>query len=115
MAKKKYTPKHAKYSDQNVPSWDNPRPFTLAIEVEYRAACRQHGRAFKSLHEGNSVIREEYLELEREIFKKKPDLDKIYGEAKQLGAMAVKMMVKVSQLKGFENEQEKERSSKKTR
>jgi hypothetical protein len=45
---------------------------------------------FASAHEGIAVIREEYLELEHEVFHGSPD--KARAEAVQLGAMAAKLI-----------------------
>jgi Ser/Thr protein kinase RdoA (MazF antagonist) len=46
---------------------------------------------FHSAHEGLAVIREEYLELEDEVFHGNPVAR--YKEAKQLAAMAIRFMV----------------------
>ena len=45
---------------------------------------------FNSAHEGIAVIREEYLELEKEVFW--GDVKKMREEAIQLGAMAMRMV-----------------------
>lgn len=57
-----------------------------------------HGQ-FNSLHEGIAVLREEYLELQKEIFLKEADLVKVQEEALQLSAMGMKMWLKAEELK----------------
>ena len=49
---------------------------------------------FHSEHEGVAIIREEYLELEKEIFKKRSnyDHDKIRKGAIHLGAMVLRFL-----------------------
>jgi len=49
---------------------------------------------FKSYHEGIAIIREEYLELEKEVFRSygEQDLIKIANEATHLGAMAIRFL-----------------------
>lgn len=49
--------------------------------------------AFMSMHEGIAIIREEYLELEAEVFKEREDMIQLRKEAKQLGAMALRFLV----------------------
>lgn len=46
---------------------------------------------FRTLHDAIGVIREEYLELEREVFTKVYSVDKIQDEALQVAAMAKKL------------------------
>ena len=60
---------------------------------EATGAARKFG-AFHSTHEGLAIIREEYLELEREVFKKQSEYDvaKMRGEAIHLGAMALRFI-----------------------
>ena len=50
---------------------------------------------FNTEHEGIAVIREEYLELEQEVFKKQSEynIDQIKKEAIQLGAMAMRFLI----------------------
>ena len=62
-----------------------------AIKEEYLRASKIFGK-FTSAHEGIAVIREEYLELEREVFKKNPNKNKLRDEAIQLGAMALRFL-----------------------
>lgn len=49
---------------------------------------------FHSTHEGLAIIREEYLELEREVFKKQSEYDRVMmrKEAVHLGAMALRFI-----------------------
>jgi hypothetical protein len=53
---------------------------------------------FINQHEAIAVIREEYLELEQECFKNQRnyDLDAQRKEAKQLAAMAIRLMVELT-------------------
>jgi hypothetical protein len=53
---------------------------------------------FINQHEAIAVIREEYLELEQECFKnqKKYDLEAQRKEAKQLAAMAIRLMIELT-------------------
>lgn len=64
---------------------------TQLIIREYAGASNKFG-AFRSIHEGWGVIREEYLELEEEIRKKDYDVKKMRHEATQLGAMAIRFI-----------------------
>ncbi len=50
---------------------------------------------FHSEHEGIAVIREEYMELEKEVFLNptKRDRARMETEAKQLGAMALRFLI----------------------
>lgn len=72
---------------------------------ELESAIKNFGR-FASAHEGIAVIREEYLELEAEVFKNQHRLrkegkleeigiirDNIRKEATQLAAMAIRLMI----------------------
>lgn len=63
---------------------------TRAVAEELYNAQKKHGD-FASAHEAIAVIREEYLELEREVFKRTPDPYSMRFEAIQLGAMALKL------------------------
>ena len=65
------------------------------VETEFLHA-RTRFPPFVSYHVGIAVIREEYLELEREIFWGPRDLEnrrRIHNEARQLAAMAVSLLV----------------------
>ena len=53
--------------------------------------AKTHGD-FRSYHEGIAIIREEYLELEKEIFKRKPDKIRVKEEALQVIATCLKLM-----------------------
>ena len=57
--------------------------------VELQLADKKHG-SMKSHQEGISIIREEYLELEKEVYW--GDQKKGMDEAIQLGAMAIKFI-----------------------
>jgi len=66
----------------------------IKIEIELSDATKKYGR-FASTHEALGVIREEYLELEKEIFKnpRQYDWEKMKHEVIQLGAMATRFLV----------------------
>ena len=64
----------------------------LAVASELHRATEKFG-PFASAHEGIAIIREEYLELEREVFH--GDLDRAAQEAIQLAAMAIRFLVDV--------------------
>ena len=66
---------------------------TDAILEEYQRATKKFGK-FASPHEGIGILREEYLELEREVFWGK-DRDRVTAEAIQVGAMALRFLVDV--------------------
>ena len=61
------------------------------VELELDRATGLHG-PMASPHEALAVIREEYLELEREIFHGDDGL-KALDEAKQLAAMAIRFCI----------------------
>lgn len=54
---------------------------------------------FNSAHEGLAVLREEYLELEQEVFTKRTNndihLDKLEQEARQVAAMGLRFLCDV--------------------
>jgi len=62
------------------------------IVDEYKTASAKFG-PFHSGHEGIGVVREEYLELEAEVFKRRRDPAATEKEAVQLGAMALRFLV----------------------
>jgi hypothetical protein len=62
----------------------------LLIRKELDDATEMFGK-MSSTHEGIAVIREEYLELESEVFHGDPD--RALKEAIQLGAMAARFLV----------------------
>ena len=61
------------------------------IMQEYTRASSKFG-PFSSPHEGIGIIREEYLELEKEVFKRIRTRELMLPEAIQLGAMAVRFI-----------------------
>lgn len=64
------------------------------IRAEYYDAAGRF-EPFNSEHEGIAVIREEYAELEREVFRSPRQRDRaaLEKEAKQLGAMALRFLI----------------------
>lgn len=58
------------------------------VVVEYNEAADKFG-SFASTHEGIAVLREEYLELEHEVFTNGSD-DRLREEAIQVAAMAIR-------------------------
>lgn len=66
----------------------------IAKEVE--SAKGKSSTAFASNHEGYAVLLEEVDELWDEIKKKNPDKQKIREEAKQVGAMALRIMIELT-------------------
>jgi rRNA processing protein Krr1/Pno1 len=64
---------------------------------EHRIAVLQH-KPFHSAHEGIAVIKEEYDELEKEIWKKREQRDssKLLKEAAHVAAMGLRFMVDVA-------------------
>ena len=71
----------------------------LLVKSEYENATRMYG-PFASSHEGLAVIREEYLELEKEVFTKQSEYDyeKMELEARQLSAMAIRFIIDVCRI-----------------
>jgi hypothetical protein len=59
----------------------------------------KHGDDFASAHEGIAVLREEYLELEHEVFHG-TDAKRLREEALQVAAVAVKMVMHIDRLCG---------------
>ena len=68
----------------------NIKDISNLLVQEYAGASNKFG-AFNTTHEGIAVIREEYLELEAEVFKNGSKED-MMGEAIQLGAMAMRFI-----------------------
>jgi len=66
------------------------------IDGELRAASEGFP-PMRSPHEGIAIIREEYLELEHEVFH--GDHEKAIEEAIQLGAMAARFLVDMTETK----------------
>jgi len=66
-----------------------------AIKQELERARRLFPEGFKNEHEAIAVIREEYIELEREVFKQPVSRDRhqMREEAAQLGAMALRFLM----------------------
>lgn len=64
------------------------------INSEYFFAISKY-EPFNSAHEGLAIIREEYKELEQEVFKKQSEYDmgKMNKEALQLATMAIRFIV----------------------
>ena len=64
------------------------------VRAEYNWAI-DHFPKFSSPHEGLAVIREEYLELEQEVFKQhnQRTIEALRKEARQVAAMALRFMV----------------------
>jgi hypothetical protein len=62
-----------------------------AVKAELESAEKMHG-PMHSPHEALAVIREEYLEFEEEVFKKRPVREALIEEAIQLAAMAVRFI-----------------------
>ena len=62
------------------------------IQKEYTRAKALFA-CFKNGHEGIAVLREEYLKLEREVFVKNQDFEKMREEAVQVAAMAIRFIV----------------------
>ena len=63
------------------------------VYKELAKAVNKFG-AFNSTHEGIGIIREEYLELEKEVFKKQSeyDMENMKIEAAHVAAMAIRFM-----------------------
>jgi hypothetical protein len=65
------------------------------ISDELFSAKEKYPENFNSLHEGYAVLKEEVDELWDEIKKKNPNKANIYTEAKQVAAMAIRIMVEL--------------------
>jgi hypothetical protein len=68
------------------------------VELEVYEAKAKFPSMFINQHEAIAVIREEYLELEQECFKnqKRYDLEAQRKEAKQLAAMAIRLIIELT-------------------
>lgn len=64
--------------------------FPRRVAEELERARKMHGD-IHSIHEGIAVVREEYLEVEREVFRNPPPLPAIYLELVHLAAMCQRM------------------------
>jgi hypothetical protein len=64
----------------------------LEIIQQELERARLHFSDFRSYHEGISVIREEYLELEHEVFQREQDRDKMRKESLHLAAMCLRFL-----------------------
>jgi hypothetical protein len=62
---------------------------------------KKHGNEFASAHEAIAVLREEYLELEHEVFH--GDRNRIREEALQVAAVAIKLIMHVDGISGGES------------
>lgn len=71
---------------QGLPKTEGLSDFDYCVRQEI-ASARQKFNPIHSVHEGIAVIREEYLELEQEVFRHDIDRDAIYAEMVQLAAM----------------------------
>src|SRR5688572_25405326 len=70
----------------------------LNVEHEVLRSKELFPSMFINQHEAIAVIREEYLELEQECFKNQRNYDLVaqYKEAKQLAAMAIRLMIELT-------------------
>jgi len=62
------------------------------VEQEYSKAVLKHTRRFASLHEGISIIREEFEEAWDEVKKQNADPEALKKEMAQVGAMAMRFL-----------------------
>jgi hypothetical protein len=65
---------------------------SVRVVDEIKRAETIHPPEYATMHDGMSIIREEYLELEREVYKKKVDKKKVVMEAMHLAGTAMKLM-----------------------
>lgn len=70
----------------------------LDVAAEIERAKKLFPSMFINQHEAIAVIREEYIELEQECFKNQRnyDLQAQRKEAKQLAAMAIRLMIELT-------------------
>jgi len=66
------------------------------VNEEVQQAKNKFSQAFNSLHEGFSVMKEEVDELWDEVKMKEPNKKLIREEAKQVAAMALRIMVELT-------------------
>jgi hypothetical protein len=66
----------------------------LAILAEYRTTSEMWP-PFNSYHEGNGVFQEEAHELKLEVYRRHTDPRKVWHEAKQAAAMALRIMAEL--------------------
>jgi len=71
---------------QGLPEAEGLTDFDYCVRQEIASARREFA-PIHSVHEGLAVIREEYLELEREVFRRDIARDAIYAELVQMAAM----------------------------
>ena len=64
----------------------------IEVDKELQDATRKFG-PMASPYEGIAVIREEYIELEKEVFQQFRDASEMRKEAKYLAARAVRFMM----------------------
>lgn len=71
--------------------------YALALIRKELSSAQGHYGPMRSPHEGHSIIREEFMELEGEVFAKhgQRDEDKLRSEATQVGAMAARFIVDI--------------------
>lgn len=68
--------------------------YLQAIQAEYDRAVGLFP-PIASLHEGIAIIREEYLELEANVFARRPFMSEISTEATQLAAMCLRLLTDI--------------------
>ena len=106
-----YTKEGATYHTLNYVNWLESRVGTKVKPEDYEVrvdiaisgvkevllkANAKHPPLFNSMHEGSSVLREEFEELWEDV--RKDDLSHSMLEAKQVAAMAIKYLVSMSYL-----------------
>lgn len=65
------------------------------VHSEILDAMEKHPTALHSAHEGYAVLLEEVRELEREVFDRSADKERMRAEAVQVAAMAIRLIVEV--------------------
>lgn len=71
------------------------RVLCYAVQEEVIRACGKHPTPIHSLHEGHSIIREEFDEFWDEVKAQKPDAEAIKMELIQTAAMCVRTLLEV--------------------